>query len=68
MITGTGGLIVMVRVNVPVPVALVAPIVTVKVPGVVGVPLMAPVLVFTLSPLGSPVASKLVGLLLAVIE
>ena len=58
-----------VKVNValPVPPALVALRVTVYVPAVVGVPEINPVLVFTVSPPGSPVALKLVGLLVAVI-
>ena len=57
----------MVSVAEPAPPALVALIVTVEVPAAVGVPVIAPVYVFTLSPEGSPVAPKLVGLLLAVI-
>jgi len=59
----------MVKVNValPVPPALVALMVTVYVPAVVGVPEIDPVLVFTDRPAGSPVALKLVGLLVAVI-
>ena len=51
----------------PVPAALVALNVTLDVPAVVGVPEMTPVVVLTESPAGSPVALKLVGLLLAVI-
>jgi len=50
-----------------VPPALVALRVTVYVPAVVGVPEINPVLVFTVSPPGSPVALKLVGLLIAII-
>ena len=50
----------------PVPVALVADTVTEVVATVVGVPEMTPVLVFKVSPTGSPGALKLVGLLLAV--
>jgi len=65
--TGVGGLIVKVNVWLPVPPALVALIVTVYVPAVVGVPEINPVLVFTVKPAGSPVALKLVGLLVAVI-
>ena len=59
----------MVKVSValPVPPALVALIVTVYVPAVVGVPEINPVLVSTVKPAGSPVALKLVGLLVAVI-
>ncbi len=56
-----------VRLAVPVPMALVAPMVTVLVPLAVGVPVMAPVLVLIDNPPGRPVALKLVGLLLAVI-
>ena len=65
--TGVAGLIVKVSVALPVPPALVALMVTVYVPAVVGVPEIIPLLVFTLRPAGSPVALKLVGLLLAVI-
>ena len=65
--TGAGGLIVKVNVALPVPPALVALIVTVYVPAVVGVPEITPVVVFTVNPPGSPVALKLVGLLVAVI-
>ncbi len=67
MITGLAGEMVSVSVAVPVPVALVAPIVTVLVPLAVGVPVMAPVEVFTDNPPGRPVALKLVGVLVAVI-
>ena len=56
-----------VRVALPVPPALLALIVTLVVPVVVGVPLTCPVEVFTLKPAGNPVAAKLVGVLLAVI-
>ena len=66
--TGGGGLtIVKVRVAFPVPPELVAIIVTLYVPAVVGVPEITPVVVFTVNPPGSPVALKLVGLLVAVI-
>jgi hypothetical protein len=65
--TGAGGLMVKVNVALPVPPALVALIVTVYVPAVVGVPEINPVLVSTVKPAGSPVALKLVGLLVAVI-
>ena len=60
-------MIVKVSVALPVPPGLVALIVTVYVPGVVGVPEINPVLVFTVKPAGRPVALKLVGLLVAVI-
>lgn len=56
-----------VRVAVPVPPPLVAPIVTLEVATAVGVPVMSPVAVAMLSPAGRPVALKLVGELLAVI-
>jgi len=65
--TGGGGLIVKVSVALPVPPALVALIVTLYVPAVVGVPEINPVLVSTLKPAGRPIALKLVGLLVAVI-
>ena len=65
--TGGGGLIVKVKVALPVPVLLVALIVTLKVPAVVGVPEINPVIVLTLKPAGNGVALKLVGLLVAVI-
>ena len=45
-----------VKVALPVPVLFVALSVTVDVPAAVGVPEMRPVLVFTLSPAGKPVA------------
>ena len=54
--TGGGGLIVKVRVALPVPPELVALIVTLYVPAVVGVPEINPVLVFTVKPAGNPVA------------
>jgi hypothetical protein len=59
----------MLRANVaePVPAALVALMVTLKLPAAVGLPEMRPVVVFTESPAGKPVALKLVGLLVAVI-
>ena len=56
MMTGAGGLIVKVNVALPVPPALVALIVTVYVPAVVGVPEIRPVVVFTVKPAGNPVA------------
>ena len=65
--TGAAGLIVMTSVALPVPPALVALMVTLDVPAVVGVPEINPVLVFTDKPAGSPVALKLVGLFVAVI-
>ena len=46
---------------------LLAVMVTLVVPAVVGVPDMSPVLVLTLKPAGSGLAVKLVGLLVAVI-
>ena len=65
--TGFAGLIVKVNAALPVPPELVALIVTLYVPAVVGVPEITPVLVFTDRPAASPVALKLVGLLVAVI-
>ena len=56
MITGGAGLMVKVNVALPVPPALVALMVTLYVPAVVGVPEITPVLVFTDRPAGSPVA------------
>ena len=67
VVVGTGLLIVKVSVAVPVPLALVALMVTLYVPAAVGVPEINPVAVFTVKPAGSPVALKLVGLLVAVI-
>jgi hypothetical protein len=54
--TGFAGLIVKVNVALPVPPELVALMVTVYVPAVVGVPEIKPVLVFTVKPAGNPVA------------
>jgi len=54
------------RVALPVPAALLALSATENVPVTDGVPLMTPVVALTLSPKGSPVAAKLVGLLEAV--
>ena len=65
--TGGGGLIVSVRVLIPVPPALVAFKDMLKVPEEVGIPEIKPLAVLTVSPAGRPVASKLVGLLVAVI-
>jgi hypothetical protein len=56
VVVGTGLLIVRVSVALPVPPALVALMVTVYVPAVVGVPEINPVLVFTVKPAGNPVA------------
>jgi hypothetical protein len=57
----------MISVAVLVPPALVALIVTWYMSAVVGVPLIAPVVVFTVTPAGKPLAPKLVGLLVALI-
>jgi hypothetical protein len=62
----------MISVAVPVPPALVALMVTLYMPGVVGVPSISPALlegggVSSFKPGGNPVAPKLVGLLVAVI-
>ena len=67
VITGMGGFIVSVKVAKPVPPALVALKVTENVPAAEGVPLINPVEVSTVSGAGRPVASKLVGELVAVI-
>jgi hypothetical protein len=57
VITGVGGgLMVIVNVALPVPPALVALMVTVKVPAAVGVPEISPVAVFTVKPAGNGVA------------
>ena len=55
-ITGAAGLMVIVTVFDPVPPALLALIVDVNVPVVAGVPVMAPVVVFTERPAGRPLA------------
>jgi hypothetical protein len=55
VVVGTGLLIVKVNVAVPVPPALVALMVTVYVPAVVGVPEINPVLVLTVKPAGNGV-------------
>ena len=71
MICGTGrisaGVTTRSSVFMPVPPGLVALRMTVKVPSWDGVPLMSPVLVLRVNPKGSPEASKLVGLFVAVI-
>ena len=41
----------------PVPLVLVAEMVALKVPPAVGVPVIAPVIVFTLKPVGKPLAA-----------
>jgi hypothetical protein len=56
MTGGGGGLMVIVSETLPVPLEFVALIVTVKVPGAVGVPEITPVEVFTVNPAGNPVA------------
>ena len=56
VMTGFAGLIVKVNVALPVPPELVALMVTLYVPAVVGVPEIKPVLVFTVKPDGRPVA------------
>ena len=65
--TGAGGLMVRVKVLVPVPPALVALKLTLEVAAVVGVPEISPVAVLIDRPAGSPVALKLVGEFEAVI-
>ena len=64
-ITGGGGLMLMARLAVPVPMLLVALIGIMNEPAIVGVPEMTPVLGSIDSPGGSPVASNEVGLLVA---
>jgi len=66
---GAGGVAVTVRVSValPAPPLLVALNVTLEVPAPVGVPEISPEVVFTVRPLGSPDAPKLLGELVAVI-
>ena len=56
VMTGFAGLIVKVNVALPVPPELVALMVTLYVPAVVGVPEIRPVVVFTVKPAGNPVA------------
>ena len=58
---------VMVSAWVPVPPPLVAVMVALKVPVTDGVPLIKPVPVLMVSPVGNPLAPKLVGVLVAVI-
>jgi len=53
---GCAFLIVRVRVALPIPLLLVALRVTVEVPDAVGVPVINPVVLFIVNPLGSPVA------------
>ena len=62
VITGSPSVIVNVTDRVPLPPALVAETVTEVDPTALGVPEMTPVLVFNVSPAGSPGAPKLVGL------
>ena len=56
VIAGAAGLMVSVSVAIPVPLAFVAVRVTVEVPDTVGVPEIKPLVVFTVTPAGSPVA------------
>ncbi len=63
--TGVAEPIVKVKVVVTDPAAFVAPMVIANVPIAVGVPEMTPESKLRLSPAGSPVALKVVGLLLA---
>ena len=67
VMTGTGGLIVSVKVALPVPLAFVALIVTEEVAGVSGVPEIRPVVVLIDNPEGNPVALNVAGVLVAVI-
>ena len=66
VITGTRGLTVNNRVRIPIPQALLALIVMLLLPTVVGVPEMTPVSGLMLKPAGRPVAAKLVAALSAV--
>ena len=61
VITGTRGLTVNNRVWLPIPPALLALIVMLLLPTVVGVPEMTPVSGLMLRPVGRPVAAKLVA-------
>lgn len=56
------------KVAVPAPLPFVAESATVNVPDAVGMPVIQPVVAFTKSPAGKPVAAKLVGPLLAVMR
>ena len=67
LITGAAGAIVSARVAEPVPPPFVALSVTLDVPAALGVPEITPLVLFTVSPAGRPLASKLVGLFVAVI-
>jgi hypothetical protein len=67
VIVGFCGFTVRVKSAIPWPIPLVAEMFTAVVPMAVGVPLISPVLVFTLNPAGNPVALNDVGELLAVI-
>jgi len=67
VITGAATVTVSVSVAWPVPLPLVALSVTVEVPAAAGVPEINPLPAFTDNPLGSPVAPKLVGELVAAI-
>jgi hypothetical protein len=64
---GVAGLITRFNCFVPVPATLAAESVMVNVPDAVGVPLITPLDVFTLSPAGNPDAPKVVGVFVAVI-
>ena len=66
VMVGGAKLTVIVSVFVPEPLPLVAPMVTGNVPRTDGVPVIAPVLVLIDNPAGSPVALKLVGVLVEV--
>ena len=66
VMTGGGGRTVNTSVAEPEPPALAALMVKEMIPVAVGVPEITPVEVLILNPVGSPVALKLVGLLVAV--
>ena len=67
VITGGAGFTVSVNVAVPVPSPFIALRATENIPVTVGVPSISPVTVSTVNPAGRPIASKLVGELVAVI-
>ena len=67
MIAGAAGRMEIVSVAFPVPPELVALMVAVEFPAVVGVPKIRPVVAFTLKPAGKPDAPNEAGLLLAAI-
>ncbi len=67
VISGGSGNTSRVNTAVPVPLAFVALMLTMNVPSIVGIPVIIPVLVSTVSPGGKSVALKVTGELVAVI-